>query len=179
MIVRQVVGDRQEVVLGSASFSLKSLKFDDESAFQNTAEFIAAVIGLVVAARFCGYGTRIQFRGDSMSALAWLEKGQARSAWAFKGSTVFTYICLENRFHICQSQHISAGRNTAADFLSRHIEMPHGSLEVDALPLIQLIDPGIVINTDQEYIEFWQLMRVNMDYLVNSVKSIPTMAYCT
>jgi hypothetical protein len=36
VIVRHVVGDRQEVVLGSACFSLESLKFYDESAFQNT-----------------------------------------------------------------------------------------------------------------------------------------------
>jgi hypothetical protein len=158
---------------------LESLKFYDESAFQNTAEFIAAVIGLVVAARFCGYGTRIQFRGDSMSALAWLEKGQARSAWAFKVSTVFTYVCLKNRFRICESQHISAGRNTAADFLSRYVETPQGSLEVDALPLIQLIDPGLVINTDQEYIEFWRLMQVNVDYLIDSVKCLPTTSYST
>ena len=42
-----------EVRLGSTAFSLRILDFREDSSFQNAAEFIAAVIGVIVATKFC------------------------------------------------------------------------------------------------------------------------------
>jgi hypothetical protein len=175
VILYRVDSEGREIYLGSASFSLKLLQFFDDSSFQNTSEFIAAVMGLIIAIKYCSPETKVRFRGDSVCALNWLETGSFRSIWITKVATIFTYVCLRNRFHICESQHIVAADNGRADFLSRHVELPYGSMRVNAEPLLYLMDPQKPISSDLEYIEFWGNIQAAVDALVGDHPDPPSL----
>jgi hypothetical protein len=162
--------ETDEVLLGSVSFSSEIWEFGDRSEFQNTAEFTAAVVGLIIAMKFCGQGTRVGFRGDSMSALRWLETGKFRSSLITKLATLFTYLCLRHRFHICESCHIGAEDNTTADYLSRHFNGQLGDLVIDVNPILLLVDPKVPITSDVQYIQFWNELPVVVNKMLDAIE---------
>jgi hypothetical protein len=72
VIVHKVGPDQCETRLGACQFSLYSLDFQGDSSFQNTSEFLAGIVGLMLAIRLGCSGASVCFRGDSISALTWL-----------------------------------------------------------------------------------------------------------
>ncbi len=66
--------DAEGACMGVSAISLESLGFGVNSAFQNSAEFIVAVIALLGSIQLMPsyMNANICFRGDSVSALSWL-----------------------------------------------------------------------------------------------------------
>ena len=78
----------QETPVDTAQIDVSPLNFGDDSYFQNTAEFIAAV--------FAGRGAHllqlrgpVLYRGDSASALSWITKERVRSSAASPADIIF------------------------------------------------------------------------------------------
>ena len=163
--------ESREVFLGSVSFPLEKLCFGSDSAFQNSAEFITAVIGLIVAMKFSPVGTCVMFRGDSETALTWLETGKFRSLLITKVATVFVYICLLHGFQICESQFLPAQENFKADYLSRHGCSDAGEQIVGVASFLNLLDPSVTIVNDDQYILFWNNIPFVLNELLGSVQS--------
>jgi hypothetical protein len=49
VIVHKVEPDQRETRLGACQFSFYSLDFHEDSSFQNTSEFLVAIVGLMFA----------------------------------------------------------------------------------------------------------------------------------
>jgi hypothetical protein len=139
-----LIFDAQGFCLGACSVSLSQLNFGTDSSYQNTAEFIIAVIGLVIAVKLTQSATRLAvgFRGDSLSALMWLQDGSFRSDYVRNASLVLMHTCFLFDVDITESSHLAAEFNTSADALSRGGSLSNLILRDSRLrsdtPIIQL-----------------------------------------
>ena len=78
-----------EVLLGGCSVDITSLGFGVDASYQNTAEFIAAALGVRGLAAFGGRNQAIEMRGDSITALTWSRKRGVRSPLASNASIFY------------------------------------------------------------------------------------------
>ena len=70
--------DGTEVVLGGGAVSLRGLGFGSDSSFQNSAEYIGCILGMVGLALLGVRDADIEIRGDSVAALTWAETERPR-----------------------------------------------------------------------------------------------------
>jgi hypothetical protein len=160
-------------VIGACQFSFHSLDFQNDSSFQNTSEFLVAIVGLMLAIRLGCLGASVCFRGDSISALTWLESGRFRSSYAIKCASVLTHLCIVHHIHVNKSQHISADKNFLADALSRFHDhgLPTSALYgIDPSPLIHAVNPKVPIDTDDLYVSFWKSISRLTQQTIDSVQ---------
>ena len=95
-----------------------------ESDFQNVAEFTAAVMGLIALIRACVTGglplpEAVIFKGDSISALTWLDKVKHRGNYAFGASTLLNLIVARYKIQIVGTEFIEGSKNNETDSMSR------------------------------------------------------------
>jgi hypothetical protein len=101
------------------AFNTSTLGFARDPRYQNKAEFIAGVIGVVGTLFLNVDRTNILLRGDSKTALSWV------STWKFDGDEITraacVYILLIQHFDvvIARTEHIAGVDNVWADRLSR------------------------------------------------------------
>ena len=158
----------RELYLGATSFSIEQLRFGMDSTFQNAAEFTAGVLGLVVLSKICEKGSSVVFRGDSCSALTWLEEGRFRSNFITRMAFVYIYMGLTCELLIGESIHISSEDNHKADYLSRNYnQVTDISERVGAL--IKLLDPHSPFVNDSDYVTFWTSLPGIINEFVSSV----------
>ena len=174
----EIEASGSESVLGGYATDLIPLGFGTDSSFQNAAEFIGIVMGLV-ALRVRGYrDIDISISGDSMSALKWASENAFKSANVLNASVVFTLICLAFGFHVCEAEHVSGLANWKADRLSRLAEGPSldetmAQIGFEGVPVIQLTDcphavtllaackpnPGGAAMEVEQFTELWSSVR--------------------
>ena len=168
-----------ETVTGSYATDLIPLGFGVDSSYQNAAEFIGIVMGLVALRKMGLRDIDICISGDSMSALKWANDNTFKSATVSNASVVFTLVCLAFGFHVCEAEHVSGVDNWKADRLSRLAE--GASLEATleqigfrGVPVIQLADcphsgtllaackpnPGGIAMEAKQFTEFWSTIRI-------------------
>jgi hypothetical protein len=68
--------------VGAVAVDISLLGFGEDSQFQNSAEFIAATIGLLGLVLLGLDGSAVRLRGDSMSALCWGAKMNCKANYA-------------------------------------------------------------------------------------------------
>jgi len=163
-----------EVLLGGCSLDITSLGFGDNAAFQNTAEFIAAAMGVRGLMAFGDVNNaRIEFRGDSVSALTWAMKRVTRSATASNASIFYALQCMALGVEITSTTHLQAADNWRADMLSRGKSVADlgeldGRFANDAVPtvnldadkILRLCNPGLDPTVDEGgFLAFWTEVR--------------------
>jgi hypothetical protein len=109
----------EEAVLGGTAVSLGSLQFGGDSSFQNCCEFIGALVGILGALQEGWDTTAIWLRGDSSTALAWVEGGRYRSDNVLNAATVMSMVCAMNDVRIVGTELWTSEKNWACDELSR------------------------------------------------------------
>lgn len=166
------------LLLGACSLNLENFHFGSESQFQNTAEFVVAVVGLVVAAKIGKKGDcpmSVSFRGDSVAALTWIEKESFRGSNVFNAALVLILTCFHFRVSIQGCSHVPGVVNTRADALSRgslpeQLGLPPLQLNSSRLDkVVQLCNPNHkVLSDDLSFISFWSLVSsVIRDFIEN------------
>jgi len=115
----QVQPSGEELPIGAASWSISSLGFGEDSSFQNTAEFMAAVMSVIGLVRYGGAAEPTLMRGDSKSALSWAEKKRYRGNLAVPAGFLFNYIWIRYKVLLCKCIHLPGELNVACDDLSR------------------------------------------------------------
>jgi hypothetical protein len=174
----------REFLIGGAAVDISYLQLDQKSSkhqkYQNTAEFIAQVLGVRGLQRLgllYDQACTVHLRGDSKTALKWASSGRFRSNLVYNASSVHilqnqllrvTMAEQETRFIIGKTQ------NRACDFLSRNFRSGVARLarfmnddkflnlkevDLDEGPLLTLCDPYLVADTDEEFIGFWGRIR--------------------
>ena len=98
---------------------LRGLQFGSDPAYQNCAEFISAVVGVVGAIAKKWDTSAIGLVGDSVTALTWAEEGRFKSGNVMNAATVFSMICAMKGVNVVETVPISSGENWECDSLSR------------------------------------------------------------
>jgi hypothetical protein len=163
------------VCLGALSVDLTCLGFGDDSSYQNTCEFITAVLGVIGAVRLCRrsqHPVSVSFKGDSVAALTWLEQGRFKSSNVVNASLMYILICFWCCISVSGCVHIAAEHNTSADHISRgglitdladtDIRIKNASyLSIPGIEIfLTLCDPKLdVFTSDQVFIRHWGMIR--------------------
>ena len=108
-----------EQPVGAGSWNIESMGFGDDASYQNTAEFMGAILSLVGIIRYQAQGKAFLLRGDSKSALSWADKKRIRGDLAVPASFLFNYIWVYYRVMLAKCEHLAAELNMACDGLSR------------------------------------------------------------
>jgi len=122
--VFELQGTRKREALVGAGALPYSYDLRGDSSYQNSCEFIGALVGLVALMRFCARTGRptprmVSFRGDSVTALTWVENKRFRGEFSFCAATVFALVMAKRGLEIAQVTHLPKERNTECDALSR------------------------------------------------------------
>lgn len=112
-------GEGHEAVLGGTAVSLRGFKFQGNPAFQNCAEFIGVVIGVIGALENGWDTSAIWLRGDSKTAVTWAESGRFRSERILQAATVMSVIGASYNVNIEETELITSEENWLSDGQSR------------------------------------------------------------
>jgi hypothetical protein len=108
--------------LGGGAADLTQFRFGKDSSWQNTAEFIGAVIGIIALARLGIKGEGVKQRGDSKTALKWGREEKVSGAEAINAAIVMSTVCVKFGIEINESEFRAGVLNWKADDLSRCIQ---------------------------------------------------------
>ena len=118
---RQAAG--ADAIMGAGALSLESLQFEDNSSYQNTAEFIAVVVALAVLIRHVRLTGQevvtVELRGDSVTALQWAQRSSFRSSLVGNSAVLYALLLVRCNVQITGTVHVPGEENGVCDTLSR------------------------------------------------------------
>ncbi len=94
---------------------------DNDSSNQNTMEFTAVVLGLLLAWRTKLSDFHYDLHGDNRSSLAWAKSDRVNSVLVRKANIIFTTISMHLNANLAEAEHIPGVLNTMFDGLSRGV----------------------------------------------------------
>ena len=172
--------DGTEVLRGVSAVDLRFQEFRDDSSYENLAEFLGAILAVVGYIKLGHRGRTLALRGDSVTALTERTRGYNVT----KASMVWTLLCIAAEVDIKEITHISGKENYRCDALSRlvetgqSVEKQAGEMGIsgariidaqedpDVRALVKQCDPRIILNSDEEFLEFWCTTRTIVDSLL-------------
>lgn len=170
-----------EVEVGVCAVDLSFLAFGEDSAFQNLAEFIGAILAVVGYICLGHRGRSLALRGDSVTALTWATTERYSGSTVTNAAMVWTLLCVAAEVDITEITHISGKDNFRCDSLSRRGESGQTvgdqatamgivgakvvSIQEDSnlLALLEKCDPRIVLQSDEDFVDFWCTTRAIID----------------
>jgi len=145
-----------------------SFPFDlgEESRWQNTAEFVAVVMGVVTLVRMGYRGITIKLKGDNISSLKWGSKEHFSSRLCFKAALVYVMLGVAFDVRVVEAEHVPGKDNVFCDALSRgsspeSLGVPANEiihLEGDRVAgeALRLCDPTREVAGMEEFTALWQ-----------------------
>ena len=173
-----------EVAVGVCAVDISSLGFNDDSSFQNLAEFIGAIIAVVGHIRLGYMGQSRSLRGDSMAALTWAITERTRGSISTNAAMIWTLLCVYANIDIAEAIHIPGKENGLCDRLSRRrgssqpVESEARSMglgkarvidmqeDSQVIALLTMCDPKVVLSSDKEFVDFWCSARRVVEFIV-------------
>lgn len=156
---------------------LRGLNFGTDSSFQNTAEYIGAIIGILCLLKLGVSNEDIELRGDSLSALTWAKTERPRGRVVTNAAMVFTLLCVSHGIEVKEATHIGGHANYRCDQLSRIAESGLAVTEVlisiglgglrnlmlesdsTAIKVVECCRPDRYFNTEGDFISFWREIK--------------------
>ena len=111
--------NENEIALGASAVDITSMNFGCDSSFQNVAEYIGGLIGLVGLLKLGISNVAVEFRGDSLTALSWAKKVKSKGKLVSIAAIVFSLLCIKFGLNVQETTHISGEENWRCDTLSR------------------------------------------------------------
>jgi hypothetical protein len=166
--------------VGAVAVDISLLGFGEDSQFQNSAEFIAATIGLLGLILLGLDGSAVRLRGDSMSALCWGAKMNYKGARTANAALVFTLLLVQAEVTVVDFEYLTSNENFKTDDLSRQSSVEEvvqrcpelkGVQEVRFPPLVlertlRDCDPRMVLDDDLSFSLLWRRLRVLKEELL-------------
>ena len=90
-----------------------------QSAYQNTLEFIAAIVGMATIARMGARNCSIRLCGDSATALRWAETWKFKAGRSTNAAVAYVAIGLEHQLRFDETVFVTSADNHLCDSLSR------------------------------------------------------------
>ena len=145
------------------TFAAVDLPFEvnNEAKRQNTMEFLAIVLGLLLCWKMGKTSFRYNLHGDSMSSLAWAAHDRVNSRLARRGNIVFTTLSMHLDATVAITTHIPGKQNIIYDGLSRN-QTPedlgidsslefHIARDHSIIAFLQLCDPSAPLDTIESH----------------------------
>lgn len=127
----------------------------DDSSFQNTCEFIAVLLGLLLIKQTgcVAPGFAYDLVGDNVTSLSWVRRGYTASVLARRANVGFSLVAVDLDATLAETRHIAGELNVVYDGLSRgksgtDVGLPAElyvplSLECLAVRYVVLCDPSV------------------------------------
>ncbi len=139
--------------------------FGSNSRWQNTAEFIAVVVGCACLARAGYRGVGIKLMGDNMSSLQWGGRDHFSSRLCFKPTLLYIMLSVAMDFRVVETHHLEAALNWFCDGWSRGSSA--GDMGVPAAEVLDLkeasifswleaCDPTTEIESKADFLDLWK-----------------------
>jgi hypothetical protein len=166
-----------ETCVGCSAVSIADFGFGDDSSYQNTCEYIGMVLGVLALVKLGVRGVDVVVRGDSTSALSWMEKQKVSGSAAMNAALVLVSICIKFGIEVNYTVFLSGLLNFKADRLSRIIEKNMSleqamemnghrgakvvNLTVDpaSAVLVDMCDPRRSFSSDSDFKLVWGAIR--------------------
>ena len=164
-------GNIYQQSIGAGGLSIRSWNVSSESDYQNVAEFTGALVGLIALIRKCVENDLplprgVTFKGDSISALTWLDKVKHKGSLAFGASNLLNLIVVRYRIQVVGTEFIQGKFNNETDSMSRdtHSCAAFGYNHVRELNLgsnpfvteaLRLSNPTLVDHYMKHFKTFW------------------------
>jgi hypothetical protein len=151
------------------------LDFKEDSSYQNTSEYLCGVLSLLGLYKLGAAGAPTWFRNDSKTALSWTERGgSVRSDIAVRAGLVFCQFVATHQADVVKTTWLNHDKNSRTDNLSRPGgswaavliddktkyggKLPHSLpfLELQCTPLIELCNPKLPLDTEEQFLKFFQ-----------------------
>ena len=84
-------------------------------------EFIAVILGLLLAWRKQITTFHYDLHGDNMSSLAWARSDRVNSLLARRANIVYTTVSMHLNAHLVETEHVPGALNVVFDGLSRNV----------------------------------------------------------
>jgi hypothetical protein len=94
---------------------------NNDSSNQNTMEFVAVILGLLLAWRLDIANFSYDLHGDNMSSLAWARSDRVNSLLARRANIIFTTVSMHLNAQLTDTEHVPGSMNIMFDGLSRNI----------------------------------------------------------
>jgi hypothetical protein len=169
--------DKGEVCLGGGAADLTQFGFGTDSGYQNTSEFIGAVVGVIALVKLGIRGEGVKLRGDSKTALKWGREEKVKGAEALNAAIVMAAVCVRCGIEISDSEFKSGDENWKADALSRRIQKGRNIrdimtsigfgdkpvIEIDEDPtanrLLEACRPDVSVGSEKQFRVLWKEIR--------------------
>jgi hypothetical protein len=166
-----------EVCLGGGAADLTQFEFGTDSGYQNTSEFIGAVVGVIALIKLGIRGEGVKLRGDSKTALKWGREEKVKGVEALNTAIVMAAVCVRCGIEINDSEFKSGEDNWKADALSRRIQKGRNIqdimmsigfgnkpvIEIDhdrtANRLLEACRPGVKVGSEKQFRALWNEIR--------------------
>jgi hypothetical protein len=152
-------------VFAAAQVSVNYLQLHKQSQFQNSMEFLALTIGVIVLARKQYRDCTIRAIGDSTAALKWAGSERFTGLRGTRIAMIFMAVCTRFGFMVPETRHIPGDTNVICDDLSRNATtvpevFPHLQNEADLdsdliAELISMADPRDKGLLNQPFEQLW------------------------
>jgi hypothetical protein len=172
-----------EACVGCSAVSIADFGFNDDSSYQNTCEYIGMVLGVLALIKLGVRGVDVVVRGDSTTALSWMDKQKVSGEAAMNAALVLVSLCIKFGIEINYLEFLKGVENHKADRLSRLLEKGmsieaameingHSGAEVvDLLEdpasavLVEMCNPGRGLNSEENFKAVWTAVRNAIDAL--------------
>ena len=111
--------DNCEISLGAAVVDLTWLDLGTDSSYQNVAEYMGGLVGLIGLLKLGVSNVAVEFSGDSLTALSWAKKEKSKGTLVSNTAIVFSLLCIRFGLNVQDTTHISGDQNWRCDTLSR------------------------------------------------------------
>ena len=111
--------NNNEFSLGAAAVDLTWLNLGTDSSYQNVAEYIGGLGGIIGLVRLGISNVAVEFRGDSSTVLSWAKKEKSKGVLVSNAAIVFSLLCIRFGLNVQDTTHISGEQNWRCDTLSR------------------------------------------------------------
>lgn len=166
--------DGTETLIGGGAVDISTLNFESNAAYQNTAEFIAAVLGIRGLSQLNLRPRSVNLRGDSVTALTWADTGKFKGELVGNAAVIFILQGLYRDIAIDKIIHLSAADNWRTDFLSRGgtieelIEKDPSLgtpkvVELNGDKIIKLCNPNVPTSSESDFNDFWARARCTLE----------------
>jgi hypothetical protein len=172
-----------EACVGCSAVSIADFGFGVDSSYQNTCEYIGMVLGVLALVKLGVRGVDVVVRGDSTSALSWLDRQKVSGSAAMNAALVLVSICIKFGIEVNYTLFLKGLLNFKADRLSRIIEKKmsleqamemnghRGAAVIDLMGdsvsavLVDMCDPRRSFESDSDFRVVWGSVREAIEQL--------------
>ena len=182
--------DGEEYPIGALSVDITSMGFGQDPQYQNTAEFVAATLGILGILHLGLEGCAVTMRGDSMSALCWATSLRFKGNRTSNAALVFTLLLVQTEITVVGYEFLTSQQNVRTDRLSRGDTVEAASrdfVDLRNVPTLvfpaaieqALLDchPSLELCDDTAFADLWKRL-MNMRALVPVLLTALPEYYC-